>query len=79
MNETRTNPFTAHPASAGETYSEHLRTAAGFGWEMIVGGIACFVHALLPFLFVRTGSDCIRRLHQRMQTRQQQVETPRAR
>jgi hypothetical protein len=36
---------------------------------MVFAGLACLVHALLPFLFVRTGSDCIRRLHERMQVR----------
>ena len=74
MSISRANPFTEHPSAAGETYWAHLRTAAGFGWEMIAGGIACLVHALLPFLFVRTGSDCICRLHERMHTRRRRVE-----
>jgi hypothetical protein len=71
MNTLRANPFTEHPAAAGETYLVHLRTAAGFGFQMVVAGLACLVHALLPFLFVRTGSDCICRLHERMQARRQ--------
>jgi Family of unknown function (DUF6356) len=58
--------FTRHPESVGETYGEHLGTAAGFGWEMLLGSLACFVHALLPFLFERTASIAIRRLHARM-------------
>jgi hypothetical protein len=69
MNTMRANPFTEHPAAAGETYLGHLRTAAGFGFQMVFAGLACLVHALLPFLFVRTGSDCICRLHERMQAR----------
>lgn len=69
MNTVRANPFTEHPAAAGETYLAHLRTAAGFGFQMVFAGLACLVHALLPFLFVRTGSDCICRLHERMQAR----------
>jgi hypothetical protein len=74
MNTLRANPFTEHPASAGETYLTHLRTAAGFGCEMIAAGVACLVHGLLPFLFVRTGSDCICRLHERMIARRRRAE-----
>ena len=58
--------FTEHPASVGETYGEHLRAASGFAALMVFGGIACFVHALFPFLCVRTGSRCIAQLHDRM-------------
>jgi hypothetical protein len=35
---------------------------------MIIGGIACLLHGIFPFLFVRTGSDQIRLLHERMVT-----------
>lgn len=58
--------FTAHPESVGESYFQHLAHASGFSLRMVGGGIACFVHALLPFLFVKTGSDTIRCLHDRM-------------
>ena len=58
--------FTDHPASVGETYLEHLCVATGFATRMILGGIACFLHALFPFAFRRTGSECIEQLHDRM-------------
>jgi hypothetical protein len=74
MSVTRANPFTDHLSAAGETYLVHLRTAAGFGWQMIAAGVACLIHALLPFLFVRTGSDCICRLHERMHARRRRVD-----
>lgn len=60
--------FTDHPASVGESYGEHCSAAFGFGVAMILGGLACMVHALLPFLFRRTGSDAITRLHAQMVT-----------
>lgn len=63
--------FTAHPRSVGETYFEHLCAATGFGLRMLAGAIACFVHALLPFLFVHTGSACVSDLHARLTARQQ--------
>lgn len=55
-----------HLDSVNETYLEHMGHAMGFAAVMAFGAVACFVHALLPFLFERTGSDCIRRLHERM-------------
>lgn len=58
--------FTEHPASVGESYGEHLVTASGFSARMFLGGIACLLHALLPFLFVNTGSRVITELHDRM-------------
>ena len=50
------NPFTAHPASVGETYFEHMRFARKFGSRMLLGGAAAVVHSLFPFLFVTTAS-----------------------
>ncbi|HVN45332.1 MAG TPA: DUF6356 family protein [Steroidobacteraceae bacterium] len=58
--------FTEHPASVGESYSEHLIRALGFGTRMVLAGLACLVHAVLPFLFVRTGSRAIAELNERM-------------
>ncbi|KAA5803422.1 hypothetical protein F1654_06335 [Alkalicaulis satelles] len=60
--------FTEHPASVGESYGEHLAQASSFGFAMIGAGLACLIHGLLPFLFVKTGSRCIEGLHQRMVT-----------
>jgi hypothetical protein len=58
--------FTQHPESVGETYFEHLCAATCFATRMLVGSVACFLHALLPFAFERTGSKCIKELHDRM-------------
>ena len=58
--------FTEHPASVGESYTEHMTRASCFGVRMIGAGLACLVHALLPFLFVRTGSAAIAELSDRM-------------
>jgi len=58
--------FTEHPASVGESYGEHLGQALYFGLRMVFAGFACLVHAVLPFLFVRTGSSAIAELHDRM-------------
>ena len=63
------NPLTEHLREVGETYPQHLVKAAGFGIAMLAAGLACLVHALLPFLFVRTGSNCIHRLHRKLKDR----------
>jgi hypothetical protein len=58
--------FHDHPASLGESYGEHFRAAFGFGVAMIVGGIACIVHALVPSAFQTTGSGTVKRLYELM-------------
>lgn len=58
--------FTKHPNDVGETYGEHFTVATGFGTAMILGGLACLVHGILPFCFTTTGSRTIKRLHERM-------------
>jgi hypothetical protein len=58
--------FNEHPASVGESYWEHLLRASWFAGKMLMGAGACFVHALLPFVFVRTGSETIQQLHTAM-------------
>lgn len=58
--------LTDHPASVGETYMEHMAHATGFGTSLILAGIACLIHGLIPAWFVSTGSNTIRRLHDRM-------------
>lgn len=58
--------FNEHPNSVGESYGEHMGVAFGFGWRMVLAGLACLVHAVLPFLFVKTGSRTITVLHDRM-------------
>jgi len=68
--------FTAHPASVDETYGEHLAMASSFGWAMLLGALACFLHALLPFCFEKTGSRIIAGLHDRMVTNRHRKAAP---
>ena len=60
--------FVDHPASVGESYTEHMGVAASFGAAMFVGSLACFVHAVFPGLCVKTGSGVVTTLHHRMVT-----------
>jgi hypothetical protein len=72
------NYFNEHLDSVGESYFEHARHAASFAAAMFLGSLACLGHAIFPFLFVRTGSDVIRRLHERMVVNRHQLSARRA-
>ena len=58
--------FRDHPASAGETYGEHMTAASGFAVRLFAAGLVCAVHAILPFLFEKTASAMVQGLHDRM-------------
>ncbi len=60
--------FTKHPTTVGESYLGHMGMAFSFGTELILVGLACLLHGLCPFLFEKTGSNAIIRLHGRMVT-----------
>jgi hypothetical protein len=68
--------FTEHPATVGETYGEHFAHACGFGVQMLVGGCACLLHAVLPFACLTTGSKIITRLNDRMIVNRVSSPTP---
>jgi preprotein translocase subunit SecF len=58
--------FVEHPASVGESYSQHLRHASWFSVRMAAGALAVGVHAIFPFLFTRTGSAILSSLYHDM-------------
>ena len=60
------NFLTQHLNDADETYFQHMRFALSFAGHMLIGAIACTIHAVAPFLFVSTGSQRIKFLHERM-------------
>ena len=60
------NLFTQHPATAGETYFQHMVSASSFGARMLGAAFCCFVHALLPFMFEKTAGRMITGLYDRM-------------
>jgi hypothetical protein len=70
------NLFTDHPSTVGETYTEHMGVAFSFAGHMLLGALACFVHGIFPFLFVRTGSRTVTRLYERMVTHRDRRRMP---
>lgn len=67
--------FTEHPETVGETYGEHFVTASGFSFALFKAAFCCAVHAILPFAFEKTGSECITGLYDRMVTNRSRLET----
>ncbi|AKC72325.1 DUF6356 family protein [Pandoraea oxalativorans] len=75
--------FTQHPASVSENYLQHMGTSMSFALPLFGACLACFVHAALPFMFEKTGSRIITRLHDRMVTHRdrrtgRQTQSPQA-
>ena len=58
--------FQEHPASVGETYTEHLAFAVRFGGTLLLAGLACLVHGLLPWVWKTRASDTVRLLYDRL-------------
>lgn len=58
--------FVDHPHAVGESYIQHQRVALSFALSLICAGLACLIHALVPGLFVRTGSRMVEDLHHRI-------------
>ena len=69
MREQMARLFLDHPASVDETYFEHMRFAGWFAGTLLVAALAAAVHAVLPFLFERTASSAINRMHHRIHNR----------
>jgi len=58
--------FTDHPNSVNETYLEHMHMSSSFGFWLAAATFCAFIHAIFPFLFEKTASNIIRKLHDRM-------------
>jgi hypothetical protein len=66
--KTELSIFSRHPASVGETWRQHAASACGFAWGLQLAALAALVHAFFPFLFVKTASERIACLYDRMVT-----------
>ena len=58
--------MTTHIDKVGESYFQHMRHAISFSLTLFTAFLCCLVHAFLPFLFEKTGSNAINDLHDRM-------------
>jgi uncharacterized NAD(P)/FAD-binding protein YdhS len=56
----------AHLEEVGESYREHMGVAWWFGSRLLGAGAACMIHGVAPWLFPKTASQTITRLHAEM-------------
>ncbi|KTC68745.1 hypothetical protein Lbir_2278 [Legionella birminghamensis] len=60
-----------HLKEIDESYTEHFLFAQCLGFKLIFAGFACLIHAIIPDLFVNTGSKTIDTLSQRIKKRKE--------
>lgn len=68
------NIFTDHPKTIGESYCEHFKIAFSFGFSMLMAGLACIIHAFLPFIFEKTGSNVLLKMTHQFVSRMPKID-----
>jgi len=63
--------FSDHPKSINESYLRHMTAAGYYGFKMIFAGFACIVHAVFPFIFESSASDCAKEINEAVEKRKQ--------
>jgi hypothetical protein len=53
-----------HLNEVNETYFQHMRIAFKIGFTMLVTGVFCLIHGLIPCLFKKTGSNQIAKMYE---------------
>ena len=53
-----------HLNEVNETFFHHMRIAFKIGIIMLVTGVFCLIHGLIPGLFKKTGSNQITKMYQ---------------
>ncbi len=66
---TMKNIFTDHPHSIGETYFKHALEALFIALRMTYTSVAMVIHAVLPFLFVKTARKTVYYFYERFEKR----------
>lgn len=61
--------FVSHPRSVDETYIQHMGFAIRIAGTLFLAALAALVNALFPFIFERTTSRIIAKMHVRTQDR----------
>ena len=51
-----------HLNEVNETYLQHMQIAFKIGLTMLVTGVFCLIHGLMPGLFKKTGSNQIAKM-----------------
>lgn len=65
--------FLDHPRSVDEGYFQHQRMAFGYGIALLVAGLACLLHGLIPAFCVTSGSRRVAALNDEMSSRRRRA------
>lgn len=68
--------FTEHPASAGETYWQHLMFTLGMGSRLVFAGAVIIIHGILPFTLTYTGSNQLKKCNKILSERAAAAQMP---
>ena len=63
------NDSKKHLDDAGESYIQHLMFALNISIKLLIAGTQCFLHALVPSIFKKSGSNAIRALYNKINNR----------
>jgi len=61
--------MSSHLKDINETYFKHMKFAQRCGFRMVLGGLACIVHSIIPSIFVTTASDTMKILAEEISDR----------
>ena len=63
------NDSKKHLHNAGESYTQHLLFASSIALKMLIAGMQCFLHGLIPGIFKTSGSNTIKELYNKINNR----------
>lgn len=61
--------FNDHPIENGMTYGQHFVHAGTSGIKSLMAGSVLLVHSLFPFIFLRTGSNIIKGVNTKLNSK----------
>ena len=63
------NDSRKHLDDTGESYIQHLIFALNISIKLLIASVQCFLHALVPGIFKKSGSNAIRTLYNKINNR----------
>jgi hypothetical protein len=61
--------YNRHLIEIGENYFAHFSFAAKSSIKLMIASFILIIHAILPFIFIKTGSNYVKKIHNQMQDR----------
>ena len=68
------NKLVKHLNDINETYIQHLIFASKISYKLLCASIILFIHAIFPFIFVKTASCMIKEINKIIKEREDNVK-----